>query len=325
MRPPGTRRSPARGHVLKPRELRFASTPPQDDERGRPSPTFVGVRSAASAARLEARAALAALLAVFAFLALAASPASAALTFPPLTGRVVDDAHVLPPDVQASLTQKLADLQSRTSRQLVVVTLPSLQGDEISDYGYQLGRAWGIGQKGTNNGALFIIVPSKHKVRIEVGYGLEPILTDALTSFILQEQVLPKFKTGDIPGGIVAGTDALVDQMGADTSTAEQKAAAAERQQAAEAADQPRYGHHHGSILGAIFPLLFVFLAFGGIFGRGRGGGGFWPLLLLGSMMGGRGGGWGGDDEGGGFGGGGGGGFSGGGGSFGGGGSSGSW
>ena len=265
---------------------------------------------------------LAAFAAVFAFLALTVSPASAALTFPPLTGRVVDDAHVLPANVEASLTAKLADLQSRTSRQLVVVTLPSLQGDEISDYGYQLGRAWGIGQKGTNNGALFIVVPSEHKVRIEVGYGLEPILTDALTSDILQTSVLPKFKTGDIPGGVVAGTDAIVQQMSADPSTAEQKAADAERQQAANE-DQPRYGHHHGSIFGLIFPLIFVFFALSGIFGRGRGGGGFLPALLLGGMLGGMG--RGDDDEGGGWGGGGGGGFSGGGGSFGGGGSSGSW
>jgi uncharacterized protein len=265
---------------------------------------------------------LAALFAAFAFLALAVSPASAALTFPPLTGRVVDDAHVLPADVQASLTQKLADLEQRTSRQLVVVTLPSLQGDDISDYGYQLGRAWGVGQKGTNNGALFIIVPSEHKVRIEVGYGLEPILTDALTSVILQEKVLPKFRAGDVPVGIVDGTDAIVDQLGADTSTAEQKAAEAERRQAAST-EQSRYSRHHGSIFGLIFPLIFVFFVFGGIFGRGRGGGGFLPALLIGSMLGGfRGGG---DDDDFGDGGGGGGGFSGGGGSFGGGGSSGSW
>ena len=280
------------------------------------------LRSVASAARLEARKTWAVFLALLAFFLLAAAPASAALTFPPLTGRVVDDAHVLPADVQASLTAKLADLQSRTSRQLVVATLPDLQGDEISDYGYQLGRAWGIGQKGTNNGALFIIVPSEHKVRIEVGYGLEPVLTDALTSDILQSAVLPKFKAGDIPGGVVAGTDALVDQLGADTSTAEQKAADAERQQQAQA-DQPRYGHHHGSILGLIFPLIFVIFAFSGIFGRGRGGGGFLPALLLGGMLGGLG--RGGDDDDFGGGGGGGGGFSGGGGSFGGGGSSGSW
>jgi len=265
---------------------------------------------------------LAALFAAFAFLAFAAAPAEAALTFPPLTGRVVDDANVLPADVQASLTQKLADLQARTSRQLVVVTLPSLQGDEISDYGYQLLRTWGIGQKGTNNGAIFIIVPSEHKVRIEVGYGLEPILTDAMTSVILQSAVLPKFKAGDIPGGVVAGTNAIVDQMGADTSTAEQKAADAERQQAA-VEDQPRY-RHHGSPFGLIVPLIFVFIALSGIFRGGRGGG-FWPLLFIGSMMGGGFRGGDDDDFGGGGGGGGGGGFSGGGGSGGGGGASGSW
>ena len=98
----------------------------------------------------------------------------------------------------------------------MVVTLPDLQGYDIEDYGYQLGRAWGIGQKGQNNGALFIVVPSEHKVRIEVGYGLEPVLTDALSSVILQEQVLPKFRTGDIEGGVVAGTDAIIQQLSLD-------------------------------------------------------------------------------------------------------------
>ena len=106
--------------------------------------------------------------------ALFCAPALAAPTqFPPLTGRVVDNAHVLTPEVQAQLTTKLAALEQTTSRQLVVVTLPSLGGDDIEDYGNRLLRAWGIGQKATNNGALFIIVPSEHKVRIEVGYGLE--------------------------------------------------------------------------------------------------------------------------------------------------------
>jgi uncharacterized protein len=265
----------------------------------------------------------AALFAVFALVVFGAAPAKAALTFPPLTGRVVDDAHVLPADVQASLTSKLADLQTRTSRQLIVVTLPSLQGDEISDYGYQLGRTWGIGQKGTNNGALFIVVPSEHKVRIEVGYGLEPILTDALTNVILQQDVLPKFRAGDVPGGVVAGTDALVDQMGADTSTAEQKAAEAEQQRSEMAA--PSYGRRHGGgVFGLIFPLIIVFFVLGGLFRGGRGGGGFLPALLLGGLLGGMG--RGGDDDDDFGGGGGGGGFSGGGGgSFGGGGSSGSW
>ncbi len=261
---------------------------------------------------------------------LSSAPAHAApLTFPALSGRVVDDAHVLPAATVASLEDKLKALQDQNSRQLVVVTLPSLQGDDISDYGYQLGRKWGIGQKGTNNGALFIVVPSEHKVRIEVGYGMEGILTDALTSVILQTQVLPAFKAGDIPGGVTAGTDAIIQQMSADPSTAEQKAADAAAQ--ASQLQQQSYGHHRShSPISGIFSIIFFAFVMISIFGRmGRrgGGGGLWPLLFLGGMMGGGGRNdddWGGG--GGGFGGGGGGGgFSGGGGSFGGGGSSGSW
>src|SRR5271170_693592 len=107
---------------------------------------------------------------------------------------------------------------------------PALQGYEISDYGYQLGRAWGIGQKTLNNGILLIVAPTEHKVRIEVGYGLEPIVTDALSSVIIQTQMLPKFRSGDFNGGVEAGTDALVQQLSLETSEAEKRAAAAEKQ-----------------------------------------------------------------------------------------------
>ena len=261
---------------------------------------------------------IASLLVVIAALCLCAGSAQAALTFPPLTGRVVDDAHVLAPDVAASLTQKLADLQAKTSRQLVVVTLSSLQGDDIADYGYQLGRAWGIGQKSLNNGTLFIVAPSEHKVRIEVGYGLEPILTDALTSQILQEAVLPRFRAGDISGGVVAGSDRLIDQLGADPSTAEQKAANAQR----APAQAQTSSHVVPALFGLILPIVFFFLVVSGLFRGGRGGG-FLPGLLVGGLLGGVFGGNSDNDDGGG--GGGGGGFSGGGGSFGGGGSSGNW
>jgi uncharacterized protein len=226
-------------------------------------------------------------------LALFAAPAIAAPTFPALTGRVVDDAHVLSAQTQADLTAKLADLEAKTGRQVVVVTLPDLQGYDIEDFGYQLGRAWGIGQKGQNNGALFIVVPSEHKVRIEVGYGLEPVLTDALSSVILQEQVLPKFRTGDVDGGVSAGTNAIISQLSLDPATAQANVAKATQQ------SQP----HRGNPIGAIFVLLIIFFTFAQI------------LMILNSGRGG-GGGWGG---------GGGGGFSGGGGSFGGGGASGSW
>ena len=258
------------------------------------------------------RARLAGILALLALLL--AAPALATPTFPPLTGRVVDDAHVLSPQVQADLTTRLAALEAKTSRQLVVVTLPSLGGDDIADYGYRLGRAWGIGQKGTNNGAIFIIVPSAHQVRIEVGYGLEPVLTDAMSSLILQEAVLPKFRSGDVEGGIVDGTTAIIQQLGLDESTAEARAA-----QAAQAPVR-----HHANPLGALIPLMFIiFIAI--TLSRGRGGGGLGlllPMMFLGGMRGGGGGGGWGGDGGGGFGGGG---FGGGGGSFGGGGASGSW
>ena len=247
----------------------------------------------------------AAALIAFVFLAL---PAWAAPTFPALSGRVVDAAHILTAGTESDLDQKLAALEAKTSRQLVVVTLPSLQGYEISDYGYQLGRAWGIGQAKLNNGVLLIVAPTEHKVRIEVGYGLEPILTDALSEVIIQQTVLPKFRTGDFNGGVEGGVDALVQQLSLDPSAAEAKAAAAEQQ-------AQNQGNSSGATPFSIFfIILFIAIAFSRIFG----GFGFWPLMFLGGM-GGRGfGGYGG----GGFGGGG---FGGGGGSFGGGGASGSW
>ncbi len=173
-----------------------------------------------------------AVLIAFVCLALPAQTgaAQAAPKFPALTGRVVDDAHILSPATVGDLDGKLAALEAKTSRQLVVVTLPSLQGYEISDYGYQLGRAWGIGQAKLNNGVLLIVAPNEHRVRIEVGYGLEPILTDALSEVIIQQAVLPKFRTGDFNGGVEAGVDALVQQLSLDPSAAEAKAAAAEKQ-----------------------------------------------------------------------------------------------
>jgi uncharacterized protein len=250
---------------------------------------------------------VAALLGFFILLA----PAWAAPKFPALTGRVVDDAHILSDTTKTELTRKLAALEQKTSRQLVVATVPSLQGYEISDYGYQLGRSWGIGQKGLNNGLILLVAPNDRRVRIEVGYGLEPIVTDAFSSVIVQTQILPKFRNKDFDGGVRAGVDALIEQLSLETSEAERRAAAA--------SDQLRNSGGGGEDM----PGWLVLLIFIGIFGfiifqnwahpgirggrRGYGGGPYW---------GGGGGGW---SSGGG------GGFGGGGGSFGGGGSSGSW
>lgn len=249
------------------------------------------------------------LAATLAFLFLL-TPAWAAPKFPVLSGRVVDDANILSSQTKADLTGKLAALEQKTSRQLVVVTIPSLQGYDISDYGYQLGRTWGIGQKGLNNGILFIVAPTEHKTRIEVGYGLEPIITDAFSSVVNQTQVLPKFRAGDFNGGVEAGVDALIQQLSLDPSEAEKRAAAAEQQ----LRHQDNGGG--GGLVGFLV-IFFIFLAISRVFG----GWGLLPFLFMGGGRGG-GGGWSGGGGGGWSGGGG---FGGGGGSFGGGGSSGSW
>ncbi|MFZ0680027.1 MAG: TPM domain-containing protein [Candidatus Binatus sp.] len=144
-----------------------------------------------------------------------ASPAFAtAPKFPALTGRVVDDAGILDASTTTQLTDMLAAHERATGQQVVVVTLDSLQGFTIEDYGYQLGRYWGIGQKGKNTGALLIVAPKEHKVRIEVGYGLEGELTDAISATIIQNDILPNFKRGDFSAGVVAGTTSILKVLG---------------------------------------------------------------------------------------------------------------
>jgi len=146
--------------------------------------------------------------------------AFAAPQFPALTGRVVDDAHILTPATVQSLDQMLADYERGTSNQIVVVTILSLHGNSIEDYGYQLGRTWQIGQKDKNNGALLIVSPHERKVRIEVGYGLEPALTDAASSEIVNGIILPAFRNGHMEQGIVDGVRAMIDLLGGKSTSA---------------------------------------------------------------------------------------------------------
>jgi uncharacterized protein len=253
-----------------------------------------------------------------AFCVLLAPQAGMAQEFPKLTGRVVDAANIIPADEEARLTQKLAALEQQSHRQLVVATIPDLQGYDISDYGYQLGRTWGIGQKGDDNGALLIVAPNERKLRIEVGYGLEPVLTDGMSFLIINKVIVPKFKAGDMPGGIEAGVDAIVKQLTLPPEEAQKIAAQANQQQKASG------GPPLGVVIFIIIVTAFIVMPMAN---EARGGGrrrrhGAGPIIW---MPGGFGGGGFGGGGGGGWGGGGGGGFSGGGGSFGGGGSSGSW
>ena len=272
-----------------------------------------------------------------------AAPLAAQPQFPELTGRVVDNADILTPEAEARLTAKLEALETQSQRQLVIATIPDLQGYDISDYGYQLGRAWGLGDAERNDGALLLVAPNDRKVRIEVGYGLEGYLTDALSSLIIQNQILPAFRDGDFPGGIEAGADAIITQLQLPPEEAAQVAAQASEARASDG----------GFPIGVLIWLAFMFFFFvlpilagrkrrrkyrskgdgpwgarGGSMGRDMGDTArdiiLWEVgsaILRGALSGGDGdgGGWGG----GGFGGGGG--FSGGGGSFGGGGASGGW
>lgn len=156
--------------------------------------------------------------------ALAASLAHAEPAFPALTGRVVDNANLLSPEARTRLSAELAALEQQSTDQLVVVTVPTLAGVPIEDYGYQLGRKWGIGQQGKDNGVILLIAPSERKVRIEVGRGLEPTLTDLMSKLIIENAILPAFRRGDFPAGIAAGVRDIKDVLLGDAEAVKARA-----------------------------------------------------------------------------------------------------
>ena len=247
-------------------------------------------------------------------LVLGFAPASAEPTFPTLSGRVVDDANLLSPADKQALTADLKALEEKSSDQVVVVTLPSLQGYSIEDYGYQLGRHWGIGTKQLSNGVLLIVAPNERKVRIEVGRGLEPILTDALSKIVIENAILPRFRAGDFTGGVKDGVRDITKVLTGDAAEVEQRAKARQTHTRDPDMDWTMV------VFWIVILLLFIWVMWRSSqtpAAAGRYGG---PIIVPGP---GWGGGWGGGGfSGGGFGGGG---FSGGGGGFGGGGASGGW
>ena len=148
-------------------------------------------------------------LAAFLFL-LAGLAHADTLPVPALTGRVVDQANILSAGQETRLTSKLSDLEAKTSIQLVVVTLASLQNRPIEDWGLTLGRTWGIGQEGDDSGVLLIVAPNDRELRIEVGYGLEGTLPDAAADIIIRNVIIPRFKAGNMSDGISDGVDAII-------------------------------------------------------------------------------------------------------------------
>ena len=177
-----------------------------------------------------------------------------ALDFPALTGRVVDDAHVLSSETMTQLIEKLADFEAKSSDQVVVATIGSTGGSAIEPYANQLFRHWGLGQAGENNGVLLLVAIEDRKMRIEVGYGLEGILTDVLSKLIIENTMVPEFRAGNYEAGIGRGVDDIISVL---------EGNAAELNARAERNASKSNGQE---TMGKVFLGLF-FLFFGSIFG----------------------------------------------------------
>src|SRR5471032_2727244 len=141
-----------------------------------------------------------------------------AANLPALTGRIVDQASIIPASSRADLETKLSDLEEKSGIQLVVATVTSLEGQEIEPYANELFRSWKLGEKTKNNGVLLLVSPNDRRVRIEVGYGLEGTLTDALSKVIITNAITPRFKAGDFNGGILRGVDDVITVLTTDAS-----------------------------------------------------------------------------------------------------------
>lgn len=157
------------------------------------------------------------LLAVFSVHAFAAE-------LPALTGRVVDGANVIEPGTRESITRQLEAFETKSSDQVVVVTVPDLDGQDIESYSNRLYRHWALGQKQENNGVLLVVAPNDRKVRIEVGYGLEGTLTDLLSKLIIENSIIPGFRSGDYSGGIARGVNDIIQVLSGDSAELEARA-----------------------------------------------------------------------------------------------------
>ncbi len=245
-----------------------------------------------------------------AMLVLTASIAWSA-TVPALRGRINDYAQILSRDVARSLETQLDQFEKQTGHQVALLTVPTLGGEDIEGFSIRVAESWKIGQKGFDNGVIFVVAPQDRQLRLEVGYGLEGVLPDAVASRIIREIIVPRFRENDYQGGISSGIDAVLKTIRGEPLP--------------QAALQKPRRNNPG--LGLSLPLILFLLFLAGALSRRRGPGG-WVTRGRHQPFG-WGGGFGGGGFPGGFGsggfGGGGGGFSGGGGGFGGGGASGRW
>ena len=188
---------------------------------------------------------LAIALAGLAFIALAAP------NYPELTGQIVDNANLLSPEDRAAILAELQALEGKSTDQVAVVTVKSLEGYAIEDYGIGLARKWQMGQKDKDNGIVLIVAPNERKVRIEVGRRLEPVMTDTMSKIIITNAMLPKFRRGDYPGGIRDGVRDIKDVLLGDPE------AVKDRAKGGRTSDSDPMGLIHLLVFAAIIAWVF--------------------------------------------------------------------
>lgn len=193
------------------------------------------------------------------FLIIVGSFALAQPAYPPLTGRVTDGANLIGAEARQRIEGKLKAHEDKTTDQIVVATVPSLQGVGVEDFANGLFRFWTLGDGAKNNGVLLLVAPAERKVRIEVGYGLEGALTDALSKVIITTAVAPRFKAGDFAGGVEAGVDAILTILTGDAD---------EWQRRAVVRDDESSTMETVAVI--VMMLMIIFLVFGAIRAAGR-------------------------------------------------------
>lgn len=174
---------------------------------------------------------------------------------PALTGRVVDRADILTPTTESALTERLAAFEDSTSVQIAVLTVPSLNGEAIEEMANRVFRAWGLGQAGEDNGVLLLVARDDREVRIEVGYGLEGSLTDATSGSIIRHELVPRFRSGDFDGGVLAGVEAIVGSI---DGTYEARSSSGISMNGRPAEEAPFLSRLLFGLVFGVFPLLGV-------------------------------------------------------------------
>ncbi|MEL7274399.1 MAG: TPM domain-containing protein [Pseudomonadota bacterium] len=185
------------------------------------------------------------------------SSALAQLAVPALSGRVVDQANIIDAQTEGFIVNRLAAHEQKSGNQIAVLTIPSLRGENLEQYSLKVARTWALGTAEFNNGALLLIAKNDRKLRIEVGYGVEGTLTDAIASVIIRQRITPAFKKGNFSQGIDRGVRAMIEVLEADAAALQRWKDRAEPSSGFEVDD--------GEIIVLVFFVVWIFIIFGGL------------------------------------------------------------